>query len=170
MEHQFIECTEKPETFFSKLPEDWQEGIVPYWPEYQQTARIYILHAANEVLGGGIVFSSVSPDTQVVYKQEAQSWFDQGYLYIGFLWFAEEHRGKQLGSQWLKHLFARNSRQKFWLAIDDYKLSSFYQRNGFSLVERIELPEGDEWVLTMDAQESLLQKEHQPKASLFSHR
>ena len=153
MEHRLVDCTQQPESFFNALPADWQEGIVPYWSEYQHTARIFIFQSGTEVLGGGIVFSTISPDTQEVYQEEAQRWFDEGYLYIGFLWFSEQHRGKQLGTKWLEQVFDKNPRQKFWLAIDEYRLSSFYIRNGFSLVQKIESEDGEEWVLTMDCQE-----------------
>ena len=153
MEHRLVDSTQQPESFFNALPADWQEGIVPYWADYQHTARIFTFQSGTEILGGGIVFSTVSPDTQEVYQQEAQRWFDEGYLYIGFLWFSEQHRGKQLGTKWLEQVFARHPRQKFWLAIDEFRLSSFYIRNGFSLIEKIESAEGEEWVLTMDCQE-----------------
>ncbi len=150
MEHRFIESTNSPDLFFNALPEDWQEGIVPFWQDYKHTAKIYVLESAGEVLGGGIVFSTVSPDTQPSYYEEAQRWFDQGYLYIGFLWFSEQHRGKQLGSKWLHHLYDLLPDQNFWLAIDDFKLSAFYQRNGFQLIHKLELEESNEWILSME--------------------
>ncbi|AHM58858.1 gcn5-related n-acetyltransferase [Flammeovirgaceae bacterium 311] len=152
MEHRFIESTSSPEVFFSALPADWQEGIVPYWLAYEHTAKIYILESEGAVLGGGIVFSTVSPDTQPCYFEEALRWFDQGYLYIGFLWFSEQHRGKQLGTKWLQHVFELLPEQSFWLAIDDYKLSSFYTRNGFELIKKIGSQESEEWILAMHAQ------------------
>ena len=153
MDSNFVECTKSPERFFNALPDDWQEGIVPYWADYQNTARIFILESGTEVLGGGVVFSTISPDTQQDYKLEAQRWFDEGFLYIGYLWFSEQYRGKQLGTKWLQHLYARNPKQKFWLSIDEYRLASFYIRNGFQLIEKLETGEYPEWIMTMDCRE-----------------
>ena len=68
-------------------------------------------------------------------------------LYIGFLWVAEAHRGKQLGSLWLRKLRERLPGQKFWLSIADYGLLPFYERNGFRLVKEVELETGMEWIL-----------------------
>ncbi len=143
---QFKDSTASPEQFFSILPPDWQDAIRPFWPGYEDTARIYILESDGEVLGGGIAFSAVSPDT-MFYRDEAQRWFDEGYLYIGFLWVAEQHRGRQLGSMWLQELFLQFPGQRFWLAIEDYQLLPFYERNGFRLAKAVEGEWGPEWVL-----------------------
>ena len=149
MEYYFKESTNKPESFFNALPQDWQEGIVPYWTAYEDTARIFVFETGQEVIGGGSVFSTISPDTQPSYQRDAQRWFDEGYLYIGFLWISEKHRDKKLGSNWLQSVFTILPRQKFWLSIEEYALSSFYLRNGFELIERIDLAESQEWILAM---------------------
>ena len=146
MHSHFKNTTAQPERFFNILPEDWQEGIVPFWPEYQHTARIYTLETPSEVLGGGIVFASVSPDT-MLYKKEAQSWFDRGFLYIGFLWITEKHRGKNLGSEWLQELNKLFPNQKLWLSIEEEGLLAFYEKNGFRLVKKINADAGEEWIL-----------------------
>ena len=146
MAYQFKEITPTPERFFSLLPPDWREGIAPYWPDYAPTARIFTLEAEDEVRGGGILFSTPAPDI-LAYGAEAEYWFAQGYLYIGFLWLAEAHRGRQLGSLWLQKLRERFPGQPFWLSIDDYELLPFYERNGFRLVKKVELASGEEWVL-----------------------
>lgn len=143
---QFKDSTARPEQFFSILPPDWQAAIRPFWPGYEDTARIYTLESEGEVAGGGIVFSAVSPDT-MFYRDEAQRWFDEGYLYIGFLWVAEQHRGRQLGSMWLQELFRLFPGQGFWLAIEDYPLLPFYERNGFRLAKEVKGEWGPEWVL-----------------------
>ena len=147
MAPQFKDCTARPEYFFSILPPDWRGDIAPVWGDYKDTANIFILESGKQAIGGGIVFSSVSPDT-MIYGAEAQHWFDEGYLYIGFLWIAEQHRGKQLGSSWLQQLIRQFPHQKFWLSIDDYQLLPFYERNGFRLMKEVETASGKEWILT----------------------
>ena len=143
---QLTETTSTPERFFALLPSGWREGIAPYWPKYAPTARIFTLESGSETLGGGILFSTPAPDI-LAYGAEAEYWFAQGYLYIGFLWLAEAHRGRQLGSLWLQKLRERFPGQPFWLSIDDYELLPFYERNGFRLVKKVELASGEEWVL-----------------------
>lgn len=143
---QFKETTRTPERFFSLLPADWREAIAPHWPGYADTARIFTLEKDGELLGGGILFSTPAPDL-LAYGEEARRWFDAGYLYIGFLWIAEAHRGRQLGSLWLQKLRERFPGQQFWLSVDDFSLRAFYERNGFRMIKKIELSSGPEWAL-----------------------
>ncbi len=156
MEQRFKETTDKPERFFDILPADWQESIVPYWTDYAHTARIFVMESATEVVGGGIVFSTVSPDCQPAFRKEAQEWFDAGYLYIGFLWISEVHRDKQLGTKWLQQLYNKLPDQNFWLSIDELRLSAFYNRNGFELIKKVELDYYPEWVMSMDCNQKAL--------------
>lgn len=149
MSISFRECND-PDMFFEILPEDWQEGIVPHWGKYQETSKIFIVESDGEVLGGGIVFSMVSPDT-LAYKEEAQRWFDKGYLYIGFLWISEKHRDKKLGTRWLQYLFELFPQQNFWLSIEEYDLVSFYKRNGFKVIKKIISAQSEEWILSREA-------------------
>src|SRR5690606_15381889 len=100
----------------------------------------------HKILGGGIVFSSVSPDTEMYYF-EAQNMLNQGYLYLGFLWVNKEFREKGFGSLWLKELFKKNPTQKYWLSIEDFGLSSFYIKNGFKLLKQLDLEGGIEWIM-----------------------
>lgn len=144
---EFLDVTKTPEVFFSILPKDWQNDIVPFWRNYINTAKIYVLKQHNKILGGGIVFSNVSPDT-MTYKELAQNYFDKGYLYLAFIYVDESQRGKKLGSVWLKNILETYPKQKFWLTIEDISLARFYENNGFKLKEKISLPDWDEWVLT----------------------
>lgn len=156
MPYHFKETTSVPERFFSILPPDWREAISPYWPDYADTARIFTLETNGEVIGGGILFTTPAPDI-LSYGAEAEHWFDQGFLYIGFLWIAEEHRGRQLGSWWLQKLRELLPGQPFWLSIDDYGLRAFYERNGYRLVKAVEVETGTEWVLIDDGQGGAIQ-------------
>lgn len=153
MPFSLTESTPDAKRFFSILPTDWQESIVPYWPRYQNTSQIFVLETSEEVVGGGIIFSTVSPDSWA-YKEEAQEWLEKGYLYIGFLWISDKHRGQQLGSLWLQEVFKKFRNQPFWLTIDEFQLSDFYIRNGFKLVRKIELPGHDEWILVNENPET----------------
>lgn len=142
----FTDTSEHPERFFDILPEDWREGIEPYWPEYAETATIYILENETEVLGGGIIFSTVSPDAKI-YAEKAQQMFDQGYLYLAYIWIAPTQRGKNLGSEWLKQVQKQYPVQPFWLTIEEYELHTFYEKNGFQLLERLDLSPWGEWAM-----------------------
>lgn len=168
MEPSFREITEEPERFFSILPADWQEGIMPQWSAYAHSAKIFILETPTEILGGGIVFSSPSPDCQPSYLLEAQEWFDKGYLYVGFVWISERHRDKQFGSKWLQQLFKKMPAQNFWLTIEDVKLSSFYQRNGFELIKEVALDFFPEWVMTYKSVSTPATEKHQEMAIMFA--
>lgn len=150
---KFKETTTNPAKFFDILPPDWQEGIVPYWTDYQDTARIFILAKNEETLGGGIVFSTVSPDT-MAYREEAQRWFDQGNLYIAFLFISEKYRGQQLGSEWLQLLYKRFPKQSFWLSIEEEGLVRFYEKNGFKVVKEVKGEAGPEWILVREKGDS----------------
>lgn len=149
MKPNFQDFTSEADRFFQILPADWQEDIVPDWPHYRHSSRVFTLESDQGTLGGGIVFSTVSPDTKA-YKEEAQKLFDSGYLYIGFIWIAEQHRGKQLGSFWLQELFNKMPHQKFWLSIDEYELASFYTRFGFKLLKSVQCKGKPEWILVKE--------------------
>ena len=125
---------DSPNDFFNILPEDWRCLIAPYWDGYKATSTIYVLENAKEIVGGGIVFASASPDMTHFEKAHGKVYFDLGYLYIGFLWVAPEYRGKELGSKWLSLLIEQNKNQSYWLTIEEENLKAFYEKNGFECV------------------------------------
>lgn len=131
--------------FFDMLPKDWQDEIVPFWTHYEASSKIYVIVENNLIIGGGIVFSTTPPDV-VYYKEEAEQWFDNGHLYIGFLWVAEHKRNNNLGSFWLEELKNVNPNQKYWLLIEDERLHGFYQRNGFIQIKTIVHNQYPEWL------------------------
>jgi diamine N-acetyltransferase len=142
---QFCDSTASPHRFWSILPPDWCEEIEPMWSSYP-TANIYTLETDAEVVGGGILFRTVSPDT-AVYFQFAQAQFDAGYEYLAYIWIDPAHRGKSLGSEWLRHVHTRHPTQCFWLTIEDYSLVHFYERSSYKLGERLDLEASSEWVM-----------------------
>lgn len=140
-----------PNEFFDILPEDWRCLIAPYWERYSPTSTIYILEKEKEVLAGGIVFGSSSPDMTTFEKAHGKVYFKLGYLYIGFLWVVPEHRGKALGSEWLSLLKKRNKKQSYWLTIEEERLKTFYKKNGFECVAESVLTSNKEWLLIYKA-------------------
>lgn len=147
--YAFSDLTGRAERFFGVLPDDWREGIAPYWHKYEESTNVYVLEKENRIAGGGLVFSTPAPDT-LTYKEEAEHWFDQGYLYIGFLWIDEQFRNQRLGSYWLRQLFARDQSQRFWLAIEEEDLAAFYQKNGFYVKKTIHPGSSMEWIMLRD--------------------
>ncbi len=131
--------------FFDILPKDWQDEIVPFWTRYEASANIYIIKENNRIIGGGIVFATTPPDV-IYFQEEAREWFDNEYLYIGFLWIAEDRRDNNLGSYWLDELKKKHPNQKYWLLIEEERLHRFYQRNGFLLNKTIIRDQHTEWL------------------------
>ena len=145
----FKKLDSDPNRFFDLLPSYWQEEIVPYWAQYQDSASIYVLEEDNQVIGGGIVFSTCPPDIDY-FKNDAKQWFDNGYLYLGFIWISEERRNRNLGSLWLKELKNKHPQQKYWLLIEEEKLHGFYRKNGFVLEITINNQGTSEWLYTLN--------------------
>lgn len=141
----FKKLISTPKKFFDLLPHDWQEEIAPHWNRYEALSEIYIIEEDNVIIGGGIVFSTCPPDIEY-YQKEAQLWFDNGYLYLGFIWIVEEKRNKHLGSYWLNELKNVNPEQKYWLLIEEEHLHRFYLKNGFTLKKMIERDHHQEWL------------------------
>ncbi len=131
----FSACTDFT-AFFKILPKDWQEGIVPFWEDYKKTTKGYLLIDNTTIIAGGLVFSTCPPD-MLYDKDEAETWINQGYLYVGFIFVIEERRQQNLGSIWLDNLKKAYTNQKFWLTIEDLKLDAFYVKNGFKRIKTL---------------------------------
>ncbi len=151
MEHQkidyqyFKEVTSDPQSFFDIMQADWKVSIAPFWKDYVETARVFTLETDTEVLGGGIIFSTIPPAT--IDEKGAQELFDSGLLYIGFLYIKENYRGCNLGTKWLEEVRREYKGSHFWLTIDEYRLKSFYNRNGFHVVGEVSNGDWSEWVM-----------------------
>mgnify|MGYP002786922435 FL=1 len=143
----FAELTATPDRFFSFLPDDWSVEIAPLWQGYAQTgSRIFALLENEKIVAGGIVFNTVSPDTQG-YASIAQRYFDSGRLYIAFVFVSPAERGKGYGSLWVQKLRKHMPQQPFWLAIEDAALVKFYEPLGFTVIETVNNEGATEWVL-----------------------
>ncbi len=125
----FKVCTDTSE-FFKILPKDWQDGIVPFWERYKETTKCYVLLDNNQIIAGGLVFSTCPPD-MLYAEAESNTWLHKGYQYLGFIFVIEERRQQNLGSLWLSELKAMHPKQSYWLTIEDLKLDAFYVKNGF---------------------------------------
>ena len=138
--------------FFHLLPTDWKNSILPFWDNYVDNSSIYLLYDSDKIIAGGIVFHTCSPD--MMYNElEAKKWFDNDYLYLGFIWVIEEYRNKKTGSKWLQALSKKFPSQKFWLTIDEENLAFFYIKNGFKLIKSLKNSDDTEWLLTYEPKE-----------------
>lgn len=129
----FKVCTDIFE-FFKILPKDWQDDIVPFWEDYSETTKCYVLLDNSQIIAGGLVFSICPPD-MLYAKAEANTWLHKGYQYLGFIFVIEERRQQNLGSLWLSELKAIDPTQNYWLTIEDLKLDAFYVKNGFQHIK-----------------------------------
>lgn len=148
MPYQIYQCKNAQE-FTELLPADWSADLIPYLDQNFEQSKIYLLSVKNETIGGGVIFSKCSPD--LYYNpQEAATWFEKGYLYIGYLWLKDSYRAKGGGSAWLQHILKKYPTQKFFLTIDDKQLLSFYEKNGFHFIKTLQNGEATEWLLSFE--------------------
>lgn len=143
--YKFTEITSHPEHFFKLLPQDWQDEIVPFWEDQAAHAVIYGIDYHETLVGGGIVFYA-SPPNFDYFEDEAQSWFSQGYHYLGFIYIDPNYRNKNLGSFWLTELKLRNPHQDYFLLTEEDHLQHFYEKNGFVRVKAILNDRNLEWL------------------------
>ncbi|WP_027126807.1 GNAT family N-acetyltransferase [Gelidibacter mesophilus] len=141
----FRELKNNPEQFFNLLPENWQVEIVPFWKTHKNSAKIYIIENHCTIIGGGIVFSKSPPQFEY-FETEAKPYFDEGYLYLGFIWIAEHQRNKNLGTFWLNQLKSENPRQNYFLLTEEDYLQHFYEKNGFSRIKLVQNQDHMEWL------------------------
>lgn len=127
---KFQELKKEPLEFLQILPQDWQDEIVPFWDACKTDSKIYTIKDGTGIIGGGIVFFKSPPNFEY-FKTEADAWFTKGYFYLGFIWIAESHRHKNLGSFWLHQLKSENLKQQYFLLTEEEQLHQFYIKNGF---------------------------------------
>lgn len=136
--------------FFDLLPKDWQDSIVPYWRNYSESAKVYVLKKDGEICAGGIVFNSLPPEMEH-FRKEVNYWLKRYYLYIGFIWVPEDKRKQNYGFEWLFNLKRQNPAQKFWLTTEEKQLKSFYIKNGFRYEKTLFYNEIEEDLFLYDA-------------------
>lgn len=141
----FKQLTSDPHQFFDLLPTEWQQEIVPFWDDYEALAKIYSIEEAGAIIGGGIVFYACPPNF-TYFEDEANYWFSKGYLYLGFIWIAEDKRSKNLGSFWLNQLKLAESHQKYFLLTEENRLHRFYVKNGFTRIKSLKNEDHFEWL------------------------
>lgn len=130
LEVQVIDLTSTPHYFFQQLPPEWQTSLVTDWPQYSSSSRVLGLQIGLQIVGGGIIFTRPTPETEE-YGPLTDRLFEAGWYYIGYLWVNPDWRGRQLASKWLDTVRNELPNQYFWLAIDDQALLAFYEKNGF---------------------------------------
>lgn len=149
MELVFKQHQENPQWFFQLLPKSWQKGIVPYWDTYSGKAEIYTIEEEGTIVAGGVVFKDFSEDLKY-FKEEAKYWLGLGYFYLGYIWVVKSKRGQNLGSKWLVELLKHHPNTNFWLTIEEEKLKSFYLKNGFRLIKKLQKEKTTEWLLVYE--------------------
>lgn len=149
MELVFKQHQENPQWFFQLLPKSWQKGIVPYWDTYIGKAEIYTIEEDGTIVAGGVVFKDFSEDLKY-FKEEAKYWLGLGYYYLGYIWVVKSKRGQNLGSKWLVELLKQHPNTNFWLTIEEEKLKSFYLKNGFRLIKKLQKGKTTEWLLVYE--------------------
>jgi GNAT superfamily N-acetyltransferase len=137
------------EQFFKILPKDWNDYILTFWEDFKSTTECFVLVEDKQVIAGGLVFSRCPPDMFYAIN-ETNTWFEKGYLYLGFIFVLEEKRHQNLGSVWLNHLKAKFPNQKYWLTIEDLKLDSFYVKNDFKKVKSLFNENQEEWLYVFE--------------------
>ena len=137
---------ENQEAFFNILPSDWQDIIVPQWMDYKNTSDIFIVEFESKAVAGGIVFSKTPPNATTL-EMNNNYLFEQNYLYLGFIFVKPEYRNKKLASFWLENIKKTYKNKSFWLTIEDFSLKSFYEKNGFKLIENYTTIDFNEWVM-----------------------
>ena len=133
------------EQFFKILPNDWNDYILSFWKDFKSSTECYVLIEDKQVIACGLVFSKCPPDMFYAIN-ETNTWFEKGYLYLGFIFVLEEKRHQNLGSVWLNQLKAKFPNQKYWLTIEDLKLDRFYVKNDFKKVKSLFNQDQEEWL------------------------
>ncbi|WP_323758269.1 GNAT family N-acetyltransferase [Roseivirga sp.] len=142
---EIIDISDTPELFLELLPNDWKLELESNWKEFAPAVKVYGIKLNQELIGGGLVFSDQTSETDN-YPPVAEYYFDNGFLYIGYLWVAEIFRGQNLGDFWLNSIFEMYPKNPFWLSIEDAGLAKFYLKNGFTLEREVMYSGGKDWI------------------------
>ncbi len=127
---EFSKWQGSPDRFLAAMPEDWQADFLLYLETCTERMELYAISDDDQIMAGGAVLKGLPPDMEL-FEKETRRFVEKGYLYIGFLFVDAAHRGQNIGSSWLKHLFKALEGQGFWLTVEDPGLIKFYEKNGF---------------------------------------
>lgn len=138
-----IDITNNPFPFFSLLPKDWTDGLVPNWNLLKNNATVFVLENDTEICAGGIIFSKITPEMDSC-KEDALYYFSKNYLYVGYVWVPENKRNRNYGFNWFKELFKADKNKHYWLVTEDKMLRKFYEKIGFVYQKTINFNEEEE--------------------------
>lgn len=117
--------------FVCLLPLDWQEALAAEGNEIDHISKTLGLFRDFELIGGGMIFSSLLAGATDFEKFHADYLFKTFGNYIGFVWVRPEFRGMKLGRDWFLALFKHYPSSGFWLSIEEEGLLTFYTQLGF---------------------------------------
>ncbi|MFT7268353.1 MAG: hypothetical protein ACI905_000556 [Roseivirga sp.] len=103
------------------------------------------LEINNCFIGGGLIFTDYTLEDDC-YPYLAQSYFNQVFIYIGYVGIEERYRGLNRGSFWFSEIHKKYPNDGIWLSIMEPSLGALCEKNGFSFDQEIELAHGLEWV------------------------
>ena len=131
---KFKEVLSPTAEFFTFLPADWQDELLPQWPRLSKSAKVYGLYLDNaleSLITMGIIFSEDLPQL-TPYENGIKNMLS-GYSYIGYVYTQPEYRGKGYASDWFKQLKSHYPKHNFWLTIEEPALADFYIKNNFEV-------------------------------------
>jgi len=142
----FQEINNPAPDFFSFLPIEWQNELLPQWNALSQSARVYGLFPDDQSEGLstiGIVFGSDLPKL-TPYEMELYALLKASYRYIGYVYTMPHFRGRGHASKWFDNLKAHFPKQNFWLTVEEPALTEFYKKNHFDVFSRLGQIEANE--------------------------
>ena len=142
---EIVDISDEPHLFFDILPEDWKSEISSNWNEFAPVVKVIGIRLKGQIIGGGLVFSDYTSETDS-YPLVAQHYFNNNFLYIGYLWVAPDFRRQNQGDYWLNKVFCMFSDHPFWLSIEEVGLSKFYLRNQFTLEREMMFDGKTDWI------------------------
>jgi GNAT superfamily N-acetyltransferase len=111
-------------------PIDWVKVLEPQWNKLSNSASVFALFHAEELMCVGIVFTDELPELSEL--EEAVKEELNKLPYIGYLFTPEKYRRQGWARLWFQKLIAETGLSKLWLTIEEEHLYGFYQKLGFS--------------------------------------
>lgn len=111
-------------------PNDWVKVLEPQWNKLSNSASVFALFHAEELMCVGIVFTDELPELSEL--EEAVKEELNKLPYIGYLFTPEKYRRQGWARLWFQQLIKETGLSKLWLTIEEKHLFEFYQKLGFS--------------------------------------